>query len=187
MGHAQRFTCKVKIGECEESFGDSPPKFFSNKKAAKQYACQLAIEWLIQNSFMPAVGAKFPKPRATQSPTTTNLTVDSPALGSTSPISSGGPTAASRVPDLCHSLGLPTPSYVLESNPEFPSIYSGYAHFSGDPRVSGKLGEFTNIFGRKNAKEACAIEVVGFLESMRDQRAALDDVERERVAALLQK
>lgn len=36
------------------------------------------------------------------------------------------------------------------------SIYSGSAYFPDEPLLPGPIGEFENIFGKKNAKEESA-------------------------------
>jgi hypothetical protein len=130
---------------------------------------------------MPATGpAAFPKPKqpppAPKSAKNFASSVLKPADGS-DPVEprSEGRSYASRIPDLCMSLGFPAPVYVMEGHKDFPSMYSGYAHFGGDPRVSGKIGEFFNVYGKKKAKEQCAAEVVSFMESVRAQRIELDE------------
>lgn len=57
-------------------------------------------------------------------------------------------------------------------------MYSGAAHFVKDPLVndSAPVGEVRLVFGRRNAKEACAERVLGFLVGMvRERRGGRGD------------
>ena len=74
------------------------------------------------------------------------------------------------VPSLCERLGFQHPSYELTKVTENASLYSGYAHFGGDPRIDGPVGEVTAVYGQKNAKEAIAEELVRFLRSIEKHR-----------------
>ena len=55
---------------------------------------------------------------------------------------------------------------------EHAPLYSGYAHFNGDPRIEGKIGEVNDIFGQKNAKEMIAETLHAFLKDIERQRMA---------------
>jgi len=62
------------------------------------------------------------------------------------------------------------PKYEIEKVSEGAPIYNGYAHFQGDPRIEGKIGEVKDVFGQKNAKEKIAEEVFAFLKDIERQR-----------------
>jgi len=55
---------------------------------------------------------------------------------------------------------------------DFHAIYSGYAVFENSTVVMGHVGEFSNVYGKKKAREACAEMVLGFLEGIAKDRAA---------------
>lgn len=154
-----RFTCTAVIGESVEHFGSTTIGFIK-KKDAKQYAAKKAVEWLIENRYMPADGSvSFPK----QVPT-------SPTLSNSTSLKN---TFAQQVPILCVKLGFSPPTYVLEPREGATAMYNGYAHFAGDPRVYGRVGEFHNVFGKKNAKEVCAEGVLAFLRGVERDRMGL--------------
>ncbi|KHJ31488.1 putative adenosine rna-specific isoform adar-a variant [Erysiphe necator] len=141
-----RFSCSVKIPESPSILGDTQdPTTFSAKKPAKQYAAKKAIDWLIKFNFMAADGsAHF-----------SSLSKES---------------IASKVPDLCRRLGLNTPRYVIEPIVPSSPMYSGYADFGGDPRIKGFIGQVTGFYGKKNAKDHVAREVVTFLTQLLEER-----------------
>ena len=161
-----KFICTAKISESPDSFplGDTTVSF-SRKKDAKQYVSKKAIDWLIANNFMPSDGSvKFPKVSKSASPPAMERTTSAKGGGSEGELS-----IVSQVPILCGRLGFGHPTYVLDAAPG-TALYSGYAHFGGDPRIEGKIGPFSNIFGRKSAKEKCAQEVLVFLKDIEKQR-----------------
>ncbi|KAM3070265.1 hypothetical protein ACMFMG_010101 [Clarireedia jacksonii] len=55
------------------------------------------------------------------------------------------------------------------------SIYHGWADFGVDARIDGKVGEFRDVYGKKNAKEVCARMVLSFLRDI--ERLRLEGVE----------
>lgn len=75
-----------------------------------------------------------------------------------------------KVVQLALELLFNPPAYVMAADPAAPMLWSGYAHFPGDPRVDGRVGEFSNVFGKKNAKDACAVQVVEFLQGVKRHR-----------------
>jgi hypothetical protein len=152
---------------------------FSNKKNAKQFAAKKAINWLIENGYMPGDGSvKFPK--APQPPPSARTP---PATSHTDPPSST--TYAAQVPDLCYRLGFNVPKYEIHPVMENTSLYDAYADFGGDPRVVGKVGETKNVFGKKRAKEEVARVVISFLKDIERQRLEQhEDDDRKRKRAL---
>lgn len=168
-----KFRCSVKILESEQTFGDSTISF-TKKKDAKQYASKKAIDWLIENKYMPADGSvKFPKPVLPPS-----AKVIGPQVASqSSPKQAKGKTFASQVPELCLKLGFNVPKYEITRVTENAPLFKGYAHFQGDPRIEGNVGEVSDVFGQRNAKEKIAEEVVSFLKDIERQRG--DQFEEE--------
>lgn len=164
----ERFRCTITIAETSQVFG-STTFTFANKKDAKKYACKEAVEWLVANNYalsFDQTNAKKPAtPQNGTEPKTSILGVRKQDLHV-----DRKPTFARQVADLSTYIGLNQPSYVVEAVSLGSSIYSGYAHFNDDPRITGKIGEFRNVFGRKAAKEQCAREVLIVLEGIRDQR-----------------
>lgn len=166
-----RFTCTVVIRETTLHFGAGSVNF-GNKKTAKQYASKKAIDWLIANKFMPAGGSvKFPK---------ASKAGPAQPKASASPSGEKPKSFASQIPDLCTRLGFDVPIYEITKAQEGVSLYDGYAHFSGDPRITGKVGEVSNIYGQKKAKELIAQELLSFLKDIERQRMEQDLAKRKR-------
>jgi hypothetical protein len=178
----QRFTCTVRIAETTEEFPGEQLSF-SNKKDAKKYACKCAIEWLISNGFLsPGAGIIIQQTKAIATPKVTVIggprrpqsSIASPSPGLTDNTNSSTPppniSNAARVADMCKTLGFSPPTYEIKPHPDALAMYSGYAHFGGDPRIQGQKGEFRNVRGRKNAKEKCAEGVLEYLEAIRRSR-----------------
>jgi hypothetical protein len=181
------YTCLITLSERPSGsppLGD-PRTIFNRKKDAKQYAAKLAIEWLVANGYMPDDGnVSFPKVRplqpqsasisasasANNNPANAASSSSTPASASAStparPASSPTESFPQRVAMLCTSLAISPPTYKLVPHSEFPAMYSGYAVFENSPLVIGKVGEFHNVHGKRNAKEVCAEKVVGFLEGI---------------------
>lgn len=159
---------------------------FGSKKDAKRHACKCAIEWLMQNNFMPTDGGvrflnkdkipavTIPKVSILGAPRRSN----DPAISPTSPppsestLTGASPTSyAQRVAQLSVQLGFSPPTYIAtQEDASAPSIWTFKASFPGDARVHGEVGECRNVFGKKNAKEQCAKLVVAWLEAVRDRR-----------------
>lgn len=68
------------------------------------------------------------------------------------------------------ALGINIPRYeIIPVTPGAP-IYHCWADFGDDPVIDGRVGEFTNIHGKKNAKERVAKQVLEFLRSLEEDR-----------------
>ncbi|CAD6501673.1 BgTH12-01923 [Blumeria graminis f. sp. triticale] len=155
--HFPRFSCTVLIPEHPRPFGSNLNTLsFASKKPAKQYAAKKAIDWLIDNNYMPDSGAvRFSK---SQKQSLTSMSQDAAS------------TCASRVPRLCQRLGFSPPRYVIEPVTPGSSFYDAYVDFGNDHRVKGVIGEINNIYGKKNAKEELAKIVVEFLRVFEKER-----------------
>jgi hypothetical protein len=169
-----RFSCTTVLVESSQPFGDTVS--FTKKKDAKQYASKKAIDWLIENNFMPPNGVKFPSqtfanPEVTSSKVTNTTIVEIKEITTESPVQTPkGTSFASKIPELCTRLGFTVPKYEITRVSEQAPLYSGYAHFNGDPRIEGKVGEVKDIFGQKNAKEMIAETLHAFLKDIERQR-----------------
>lgn len=74
--------------------------------------------------------------------------------------------------DYCPTLGLSPPTYRIEDDPSAPALYSGSAFFAAGSDVSGPVGSVRNVYGKKNAKEELAKQVLRFLELETEKRKA---------------
>ena len=139
---------------------------------------------------MPADGGvTFPKPRpqpvVASAPKAQARAPAGPAPSFSPANDANGISIGQQVAELALKLGICAPTYIISPHEGFESLYSGYAHFDSDPRVSGKVGEFTGVHGKKKAKETCARKVLSFLEGIAAHRAKLvEDARRERSATL---
>lgn len=172
-----RFKCTVVISESSQHFGGTIS--FSKKKDAKRHASKQAVDWLIENKFMPTDGsvkfAKLPPP-----PVTKTIGPIQPATSSPNASPKPAISYAGQVPELCVRLGFNMPTYRITKHKETSAFWDGYAYFGGDPRIEGKVGEVKNVFGKGNAKEQIAMEVLSFLRNIERQRMEIDDEERKR-------
>jgi len=172
------------ITESSQQFGGNTISF-ANKKNAKRYAAKKAVDWLIENKYMPADGSiKFPKaPPPPPAPKVKRAETSTSGSGSSS---AGLPTttAASQVPILCNTLGFTAPRYTLTQENKAVPLYDGYADFQGDPRIDGPVGKVMGVFGQKRAKEQIAEQVLSFLKDIERQRKGEilenDDKKRKR-------
>lgn len=142
----------MKIDERTEPFVDTFQSF-PRKKKAKQFACQLAMQWLSENGFISP--SRVPK-------------IEASSLDGDTLIEQKN--AASRVPEVCKELNITPPAYRFMNTPEQPMVWSGYAIFSLNPDIEGKVGQFSKVLGRKNAKEVCAQNVLQYLERYRTRK-----------------
>jgi hypothetical protein len=117
---------------------------------------------------MPADGSvKFPKAPAL--PVVRTFDASPSLLGTPNSVP---PTSFARqVPDSCKRLGFNPPTYVITQDSENSPLWSGYAHFGGNPKIDGKVGEVRGVFGKVKAKEQIATQVL----------SALKDIERQRM------
>lgn len=157
-----RFVCSITIPEAPSTpFGTTSNTFtFANKKDAKKYAAKLAVEWLVDNHYMPSVDQVKRKPTPTTAATRTVTVLGAPKSRSLAEPTE--PSWSRKVRDLAEELGYPPPRYDIVQSTSMESMYSGYAYFGDNVRSEGKYGEFSNIFGRKNAKEQCAKELCAY-------------------------
>ena len=73
--------------------------------------------------------------------------------------------------DIYPLLGLTSPQYVLKPvSPNAPNMLSGYATFPNSLDVAQEMGEVSNIFGKKKAKEEVAKGVWEVLKALAAKR-----------------
>jgi len=169
-----RFRCTVTIHEAPHiQFGQDNTLSFAKKKDAKQFASKKAIDWLIASGFMPPDGSvRWPKP--TPLPPSKVIGPKIPSAAQ-STVAKGKNTFTAQIPPLAHKLGFSPPTYEITRASEEAPFYNGHAHWPNDPRISGKVGAVTNVYGQKNAKEMIAQEVFAFLKDIERQRTAKDE------------
>jgi hypothetical protein len=78
--------------------------------------------------------------------------------------------ATKRVEDLCRVMGLAIPQYKVTASPSADaaapntSFFEGHADFGPDAiQVPEGLGQVSNVYGRRNARERIAEEVLVWL------------------------
>ena len=169
-----RFRCTVTIHEAPHiQFGQDNTLSFAKKKDAKQFASKKAIDWLIASGFMPPDGSvRWPKP--TPLPPSKVIGPKIPS-GAQSIVAKSKNTFTAQIPPLAHKLGFSPPTYEITRVSEEAPLYNGHARWPNDPRISGKVGVVTNIYGQKNAKEMIAQEVFAFLTDIERQRTTQDE------------
>lgn len=180
------FICSVRILERTEPFVDER-MVFSKKKAAKRHACKLALRWLADRGHIdrgifetydstPVFVHSGPTLVGTNSAgTTVSLVNPDPTESLSSPSrfdTTHSESPGQRYTILCNQMGLNLPRYVMTSTPQAPTLWSGWAEFPGEPRIDGKVAEFQNIFGKKNAKEHCQLGVLRFLEDLQRRQGS---------------
>ncbi|TID26845.1 Double-stranded RNA-binding protein [Venturia nashicola] len=157
------WSSEVSIPLVPQPFGrrDLP---FGSKKLARQNAAREAVLWLRENEYLPEDGP--PKKKQKMHPSSI----------SSSPGSKGDAEIrfAQQVNDLCIRHSIPVPIYNLTADPDGP-FYSGDAKFPSGVIANGRpIGRVENIFGRKNAKEAVARNLVRYLEEHVKEMEVLD-------------
>jgi hypothetical protein len=180
---------------------------FGRKKDAKQYAAKCCIEYLMNGGFMPTdgVNVEFPKPKPAPNPAKpkkTKPTAPNPSA-TPAPARNTEPTtdnstndndkdkdsdtepATTRVEELCRLMGLVIPIYKITpaaatagSGGAANPYWDGYADFGADAiKVPQGLGTVANVYGKKNARERIAEEVLAWLvkeeEARREEAEAL--------------
>ncbi|KAI2637364.1 hypothetical protein GGS21DRAFT_549442 [Xylaria nigripes] len=196
-----RWTCQVRVAEeprlsFPKASEDGREISFARKKDAKKYAAKCAVEWLREQGFMSPVRVRLPTDTAAlikdrpppppqqqqqqqqQIPSKSNQ-LNKPGGTTTtiplSPLDENQPSSVYLVSQLCSSLNLPSPSYVVES-PDNDGLYNGYANFGLDrglmPFDVSKLRGVTDVLGQKLAKEKIAKEVLEYLVAEKEKRDA---------------
>jgi hypothetical protein len=170
-------------GLLPDDSGTPVPPHFTRKKDAKQYAAKCCIEYLMGHGFMPTdgVNVEFPKPKPLPAPTPAKakkknpIPVPNPNPAPTPSDGNGGkedsePATTTRVGSLCRLMGLAVPTYRITPSAEVSSTsgkneyWDGYADFGADGiKVPEGLGKVANVYGKKNARERIAEEVLEWL------------------------
>ncbi|KAH6850261.1 hypothetical protein B0I37DRAFT_371183, partial [Chaetomium sp. MPI-CAGE-AT-0009] len=144
---------------------------FGRKKDAKQYAARCCIEWLMKGGYMPSDGTsvEFPKPPRTEMPPPRprhppiqDHTLRPPPTTTTTNNTSDPTVTTSDDPST------PTPSTTTATaagtTPSNPQFFDGWADFGADAiKVPEGLGRVSNVYGRRNARERVAEEVLVWL------------------------
>ncbi|KAK4123695.1 hypothetical protein N657DRAFT_573227 [Parathielavia appendiculata] len=94
------------------------------------------------------------------------------------------PATTTRVADLCRLMGLAVPIYKITPSPGIPTsgvngghqYWDGHADFGADGiKVPEGLGTVANVYGKKNARERIAEEVLTWL--VREDRARREEAD----------
>ncbi|KAK4106630.1 hypothetical protein N658DRAFT_415637 [Parathielavia hyrcaniae] len=143
----------------------------------------------------PAAAAASPSNHPTNTGTNTSSNDDVPAQGKDNNTTTNTdneedpqqPTTRTRVADLCRLMGLAVPAYKLTPSPGIPpadhttggghQYWDGHADFGADAiKVPEEgLGRVANVYGKKNARERVAEEVLAWL--VREERARQDEAD----------
>ncbi|KAE9988774.1 hypothetical protein EG328_007378 [Venturia inaequalis] len=131
---------------------------FGSKKLARQNAAREAILWLREHDHLREDGP----PKKKQKKHSSSVSSSS---GSNRGDADIGISYAQQVNDLCTRHTIPVPTYdITPSSPTSP-FYSAHARFTPGTIANGRpIGRVENIFGRRNAKEAVARNLVRYLE-----------------------
>lgn len=168
------------------TFG-SQTNSYPSKKAAKIGAAAAAVARLRRAGHLDAPGSSPPRKRQRQvssSSDTGMIVTQYPIDGLASPTAEedmNGDTSDARLANLAHrlrlQLGLTNIEYRLKRI-EGTAYYTGHGVFPMEGKhgfgaqLQGKVGELRDeVFGKKQAKEAVAREVVGILQAEVDKRA----------------
>ncbi|KAF2268296.1 hypothetical protein CC78DRAFT_541028 [Lojkania enalia] len=146
------------------SFG-SKTDLFNSKKAAHKNAAYLAIQYYKATKQWPESlkESHQPQPQLLQPQSLTPTSLDSNNTAS----------FASRVAALATDLGLVTPEYHYASDARAPGFHTVSCFFKNGGRHEGPLGTVRHVFGKKNAKEACARLVFAYLVEVREERSRM--------------
>ncbi|KAK5732635.1 hypothetical protein LTR17_010316 [Elasticomyces elasticus] len=180
------FSCTVRVANSIALFG-SETTLYSSKGAAKKAAAREAVLWVrSQDAVFPeaqVTGGPLMKRRksgdgdpAATAPGMTGLTqvmqdVDVNKLSQLS--------LSQQVHEVVASMGYSQPQW--HSKPSANGSYGpSYVDMAAvwpnkdvlrEPRLAGDIGQVTNIFGKKQAKEECCKNVLVFLEELKRSRS----------------
>jgi len=148
-----------------------------SKKAARQHAASLAVEYFKSQDLWPtntssAGGIKKRKAQTNPLPTVATP-VTSPKASTPAP-ASGPPNSVSyaqQAAQLATLLGLNTPEWrFAPADPTAPGFHTVTSHFKDGGPYAGPLGIAEHVFGKKKAKEECARQTLEILAAIRQRR-----------------
>lgn len=84
--------------------------------------------------------------------------------------SSPSPSIFEQVSSLTRRLGLDSPSYKIDQDPERPDMFCGRPIFKNGGRVPSQLGVVTGVAGSKHAKQQVAELVLVWLQTELQKR-----------------
>ena len=148
---------------------------FARKKDAKRHAARCAIEWLIGEKWMPDDGnVTFPKPKPKPPPQPPPPDTSAGGVSLVVGKDNGTP-ATQRIPAICARLKFQPPQYKLHPDPESHSFFSGWAEFPSGIDMPTQMGHVSNVYTRKAAKEAIAVNVLKRLLEIEAERGEQAD------------
>ncbi|KAM3425672.1 hypothetical protein BST61_g7614 [Cercospora zeina] len=179
------WACTLRIkGDPSTPFGGMD-KRYASKSNAKKAAAMEAVQWLRSHTKMAPAPEKRRKSSVSAMDT---LDTASPAsqpeeagpTGRTQTVESidvnANPTRPSEmVHQLAVKLGFCQPAYKHVPVPMSKAFYNTHAEFlpsdaRKEPRLAGQVGQTSHIFGKKQAQQACATQVLKILEDIRRSR-----------------
>lgn len=141
-------TCNYPLAETTE--------LFASKKLAKLHCSRAAGEALILRGLLQKDGSLLPKK----------------AVIPPQPRENPDPSLSTDIPRVCIELGLPPPRYEFTSPSGDPNnaFVDCAAVFPPTTGLPSPLAAVRNIYGKKNARDACAKVLLERLEKVREWR-----------------
>ncbi|OAL47312.1 hypothetical protein IQ07DRAFT_516181 [Pyrenochaeta sp. DS3sAY3a] len=179
-----RFTCQVTIDGVPTPFG-SLTTLSSSKKEARQQAAGVAVAYFKAQGVWPEKtgtgGIKKKKapvledgdeelvPLTTTSPSTQAAQTQAarPTACSPSPPRSPSPPLFAHVNRLAALLSLPPPEYRITPPSSPDGCIRVAAYFRNGGAHAGPIGEVSDVWGKRKAREECARLVAGYLEGVK--------------------
>jgi hypothetical protein len=140
----------------------------SSKKAARQNAARLGVEYYKSRGLWPSLDGEGGKGGIRKKKVQATLSSVSAAPPSTT--NSTTSTYASRVASLAVGLSFQPPEYRYtdEGVPNFHTVACYFRGVGGEHE--GPIGEVRHVFGKKKAKEECAKLVLEYLLQVKEKR-----------------
>jgi hypothetical protein len=170
------FSCKIRLdGGRMQPFEVG---LFASKRDARTACAKLAVEWLRSENHI-ATPTKRPKHNDGDS-AHTGVTQALAAMDVDGQIQPESPKSRQRLHNLVVSMGLRQPEFKLQRSTTTGAMsvsapiamYDVAAVFHPDdvrrePALAGPLGEEAHVFGKDNAREACAKNLLPVLEKIK--------------------
>ncbi|KAF2174909.1 hypothetical protein K469DRAFT_704031 [Zopfia rhizophila CBS 207.26] len=166
------WSCEMRLPGLSRIFGGMS-SYFPGKKVARQNAAKEGIDYYKSINLWPkdideATGS-IKKKKAVQPPPSSKPKKKASGPNTTSAVEA---SYASLVAEVARELHYPAPQYVFESAdiqaPNFYTVKCFFKELNGSG--SGPHGEVRHVYGKKNAKEACARLTWAYLNSIKMQR-----------------
>lgn len=174
-----RFSCECWIDGIDTPFG-SQHTLFRSKKEARQYAAKCAVEHfkakgLWPDSFTDVGGIKKKKVNAvnavnTSQPVLIGVSKVNDTTGTANETSANATTQLAVLASELN-LGLPEFRQTQEDVEHFYTVACYFRQPGGE--FTGPYGELRHVYGKKRAKQDCAVEVLRHLQGLKEKRTSL--------------